>query len=154
MLGANVTPFRFKAAKFLSNRFSLGLDVNPGFSYNPQSKNTGLNIMLLPSARYYFVSGEGLKEKKLAFFGDVNAGSAFSFAWDGQNSTSGTNTSFQAGVAPGLLYMINKNVSVDAGIRFNYYTQLSNSWSRLGTVTEFGLQVYLPGKKAKETSVK
>lgn len=152
MLGANVTPFRFKAAKFLSNRFSLGLDINPGFSHHISNMTTGFNFLFLPTARYYFVSYEGLKEKKFAFFTDVNAGGNFNYTKDGRNNTSATGTSFQAGIAPGLIYMINGNVSVDAAIRMNYYNNRPVNSSWVGTTTEFGIQVYLPGRKAKKTA--
>ncbi len=152
MVGASVVPFRFKAAKFLSNRFSVGIDFNPGFSQRLSDDVSGFNLLLLPTARYYFVAKEGLKDKKIAFFTDFNIGTAISFSRDGKNKTSGWNSQLQAGIAPGLIYVVNKNVSVDAGLRINYYDNKSYSSSLISTTPEFGLQVYLPGRKGKKST--
>jgi hypothetical protein len=147
MLGAKVNPIALKGGYFLSNRFIAGIDVTPGFSYQPQNKNIGFNFGAEATLRYYFAPKTGMQAGKFYWFGDFNAGYELQYGHNYFSKSGGFSGHFKTGLAPGLAYFVNEKVSIDAALRTNLRGNFTRNWSHINTNPEFGIQIYLPGKK-------
>lgn len=147
LLGARINPAAIKTGYFLSNRSVIGVDLSGNFSYQPQSKDLNFNIGADATFRHYFAPKSGMQPRKFYWFGDVNVGYQFRYGYNYTVSAGGATGHFKAGLAPGLAYFVNERVSIDAALRTNLMANFERNWSHINTNPEFGIQVYLPGKK-------
>lgn len=147
LLGAKINPTALKGGYFISNRSVVGLDLSGGLSYQPQNKNLGVNFGAEATFRHYFAPKSGMQSRKFYWFGDVNAGYQFQYGYNYTVSAGGSTGHLKTGLAPGLAYFVNDRISIDAALRTNLMANFERNWSHINTNPEFGIQIYLPGKK-------
>lgn len=144
------------AGYFLSNRVAVGTGV--GLSYQHFDKNfSSFNTSLMPFARYYFAKKEGMQAQKLYLFGEVSAGvgagtSSYINNIGIKRKVSGG--TFQSSAGLGLTYFILPSVSIEGAFRFNYNKPFPPRYGVSNQVIpslSLGFQIYLPGKKRKNT---
>ncbi|HEY9177852.1 MAG TPA: hypothetical protein VIN07_09190 [Flavipsychrobacter sp.] len=147
LLGAKINPAAIKTGYFISNRSVIGVDLSGNFSYQPQGKDLNFNIGADATFRHYFAPESGMQPRKFYWFGDVNAGYQFHYGYSYATSSGVNSGLYRAGLAPGLAYFVNDRISIDAALRTNLIGNFSRNWSHLNAHPEFGVQVYLRGKK-------
>lgn len=84
---------------------------------------------------------------KFYLFGDFDAGYELQYSHNYFSKSGGFSGNFKTGLAPGLAYFINDRVSIDAALRTNLRGNFTRNWSHINTNPEFGVQIYLRGKK-------
>lgn len=148
MVGADVVPFSLKGGYFLSDRLMVGTGLLANGNYAAQQKSLSANITVSPFLRYYFARSAGISPQKFYFFLEADAAYGYGFSKEYINNNKGHNSYLNAGIAPGIMYMVSKRVSVDAALRFNYLN-VGNGRSDFGINTSYraGFQIYLGGKK-------
>lgn len=149
MVGAKVNPIALKGGYFLSNRFIAGIDIVPGFNYQPHNKDINFSLGAEATFRYYFAPKTGLQSGRFYWFGDFSAGYSLHYGHNYFSKTGGVNGALRTGIAPGLAYLINDKISIDAALRTTLNANFKDNWSLINTFPEFGIQIYLPGKKQR-----
>lgn len=149
MVGAKILPITLKGGYFLSDRFLMGLELGPHFSYQPQREETSFDLGASLFARYYFAPKGGMKPGRVYLFGDYNIGGRFHYYKDGITNVSGTRGQLVTGIAPGLAYNFNKWVAVEGALRANYLNDIKASSEYIWVAPELGLKIYPRGKRKK-----
>lgn len=153
-MGAQVAPISIKGGYFLSDKWVIGTELRPNFSYQPNANIIAANISIDPYIRYYFSGKEGLRVHKFHFFADYNFSYNYGFSRDLKNKVGGYNYNLKTGIAPGFLFLVTDRVSVDAAIRLGYYGLENPTTNRqFATNYEIGMQIYLKGKKKRSADV-
>lgn len=147
LLGAKLNPAAIKGGYFISNRSVIGVDLSGNFSYQPQGKDLSFNIGADATFRHYFAQKSGMQPRMFYWFGDVNAGYQVHYGYSYTTSSGGYSGLYRAGLAPGLAYFVNERISLDAALRANMVGNLTRNWSHINVQPEFGLQIYLQGRK-------
>lgn len=134
---------------FLSNRLVVGAGVGVGVAIFT-SKNYAFSYGLSPFARYYFVPKSGMEEDKLYLFGELSTGiNGYRYIDKVANVRTNAN-SLNAGIGPGLGYMLTHNVGVEGVLKINKRFAASPAGTHSGSIMPalgVGFQIYLPGKK-------
>lgn len=136
----NITP---KVAWFKNDHLALGGFVDIGLS-TAKGQGTTFNYGAGPLARYYFgaaaVNTETTSARRSSrFFLEATAG------LQGFNTSGGSSTNgLGIGIGPGLAYFINKNIALEALLKYRNAFGFGNDGG--SSVLDFGLgfQIYLP----------
>ena len=112
------------------------MSVRCNGNYATQQKSIAANITVSPFLRYYFARSAGISPQKFYFFLEADAAYGYGFSKEYINNNKGHNSYLNAGIAPGIMYMVSKRVSVDAALRFNYLN-VGNGRSDFGINTSY-----------------
>lgn len=121
---------------FLADNFALGGTL--GLQYDkPKDEDGTFMYGILPTARYYFAGS--MKNK---IYGQVRTGI------EGYSVNGNSSTAWQAGAQLGYNHFINKSVALELAADYTY--RKHKDVDGMGTFDiNFGLQIFLPGKKVK-----
>ena len=153
-LQKNNSTFNFdftpRIAWFLRDNLAVGLYALAGIGSTKTGTitSTSFNYGIGPVARYYF-TGKALESvNKTRWFADANVGINGS-----NNKTTGqpsvTTNGLGVGFGPGLAYFINRNIALEALVKYNLIVGFGKSTTDNSINFGVGFQIHLPGSKIR-----
>lgn len=131
-----------KIGYFIQDRLAIGPEVTIG--YHTTSGDDIFNYGVGAFGRYYLYKGEAEVSNNSRWFIEANAGI------NGVN-TGGSNTNgLGLGIGPGVAYFLNKNVALEALLKYNFTAGFGNSTTANRLGLGVGFQIYLPGKALRD----
>ncbi|WP_207425864.1 hypothetical protein [Pedobacter sp. SYSU D00535] len=134
-----------KAAWFVSDGVALGGELSFGLA-TAKDAGTDLNYGIGALGRYYGTRGANTVLNNSRFFGEATVGIS------GVNPAFGDNTNglgFSFG--PGFSYFVTPSVGLEALVKYNGVLGFGSSAYGHNLGLNFGLQVYLPGRRTAAT---
>lgn len=132
-----------KAAFFIKDNLAVGGYVQFGLT-TAKNQSTITTYGVGPLARFYLNDPKTnvLQHGRLFFEG--NAGI------QGTNTKNASTNGLGLGIGPGYAYFITPNIGLEALLKYNGIVGFGNETTSSTVNLNFGFQIYLPSKKARE----